>query len=126
LKRPRLARLALALLALSPLLNSCGAARTQAERRLILTLDPPGLKPGTLIQVTARPVPDAEMLWVSGTVKVMGAPVMPFRPGEKGAWNFRTMIPVFATISPGQYEARAWGDSKDGKRYEGSLLIDVK
>jgi hypothetical protein len=119
-------RLALGLALMLPLLASCGGAKIQNERRLILSLNPPELKPGLMIQISALPEPNVEMAWVSGTVKVMGAPVMPFKKDPSGAWSFRTMIPVFATLEPGRYEARAWGDSKDGKRYEGDLLIDVK
>jgi len=109
-----------------PLLASCAGAKPGAERRLILSMQPPELRPGVMIQVAARPLPQAEMAWVSGTVKVMGAPVMPFRPDGAGGWAFKTMVPAFASIAPGRYEARAWGDSKDGLRYEGNLFIDVK
>ena len=116
------------LLALSALLGlgGCASAKIDPGRRLTLSLSPPELKPGQLIQVSAAPPAGVELAWVSGTVKVMGAPVMPFRKSEAGTWAFKTMIPAFASISPGTYEAKAWGDSLEGQRYEGSLLIKVK
>lgn len=116
----------LCLLALMPLLASCAGAKPKNEHRLIVTMTPPELKAGQLLLVTARPEPAAEMAWVSGTVKVMGAPVMPFRRGADGIWAFKTMIPAFASLTPGKYVAEAWGDSKDGQHYEGILNIDVK
>jgi len=119
-------RLGLLGLALLPFLASCAGGTVAQERRLIVSMSPPELKAGQMIQVTARPQPAAELAWVSGTVEVMGAPVMPFARASDGAWNFKTMIPVFASIRPGKYEARAWGDTADGKRYEGNLIIDVK
>lgn len=120
-------RLALGLiLALAPLLASCSGAKAAPERRLILSMEPPELKAGQLIQISVRPEPEAALAWVSGTVKVMGAPVMPFRKDEHGLWKFKTMIPVFASISPGHYEAKAWGDSTAGQHYEGNLIIEVK
>jgi hypothetical protein len=119
-------RRSLALLVLLPFLSSCGSAKIQGDHRLIISMDPPQLQAGSMIQVSAVPVPPTEMAWVSGTVKVMGAPVMPFQRQENGTWTFKTMIPIFASITPGQYQANAWGESKDGQRYEGSLVLNVK
>lgn len=107
-------------------LFGCAASKPQNAHRLALSMMPPELKAGQMIQVSAFPGPGVEMAWVSGTVKVLGAPVMPFRKAEHGAWVFRTMIPAFASLSPGTYEARAWGDSVEGQRFEGSLFLDVK
>jgi hypothetical protein len=116
----------LGLLALLPILASCRSAAVVQDRRLILTLNPPELKAGEIIQVTAKPVPQTEMAWVSGTVKIMGAPVMPFKRDENGEWSIKTMLSPLLTITPGSYQAKAWGDDKNGLRYEGNLSIDVK
>lgn len=119
-------RLGLLALTLLPLLCSCAGAKPEAKRQLILSLDPPRLEPGEIILVSARPEPMATMRWISGTVQVLGAPTMPFEPGVDGSWIFKTQIPIFSTIEPGSYLAKAWGDDQDGQRYEGSLLIQVK
>jgi len=113
---------AFALLALA----GCAGSKPPNVHRLALVMTPPELKAGQMIQVSASPGPGVEMAWVSGTVKVLGAPVMPFRKDSHGTWVFKTMIPAFASLSPGTYEARAWGDSVEGQRYEGGLFVDVK
>jgi hypothetical protein len=88
---------------------------------------PPELKPGQTVVVTAQPVPPTELLWVSGTVKVMGFPDMAFtKDSQDGLWKIKTMIPIFASIEPGIYEAKAWGLSKDGQQYEGTFKMQVK
>jgi hypothetical protein len=119
-------RLAACLGALLPLLVSCSGAAVKQDRRLILKLSPPELRPGEIIQVSAQPEPKAQMAWVSGTVKVMGAPVMPFKKDSNGTWSIKTMMSPLVTIAPGTYEARAWGDDVSGQHYEGNLSIDVK
>lgn len=112
-------------LALGALTFGCHAVGPQ--RSLVLKMIPPELKPGQTLVVIAQPVPPAELLWVSGTVKVMGFPDMAFtKDGKDGLWKIKTMIPIFASVEPGDYEAKAWGRSKDGQNYEGTLQVHVK
>jgi hypothetical protein len=108
------------------LLAGCAGGKVNEGRKLLLSLQPPEIKAGQLIQLSVKPESGEELAWVSGTVKVMGAPVLPLKKGQDGNWVFRTMVPAFAVISPGTYEARAWGDAPDGRRFEGSLSVVVK
>jgi hypothetical protein len=99
------------------------------ERTLELSVDPPSpaqLDPGTLIRVSARPVPWASMLWVSGTVQIFGAPVGAFRRAADGSWKFRTMVPPMATVPPGSYRIKAWGRTRDGAEIRGELTYKVE
>lgn len=114
--------LALCLLAAS----GCHSVRKNGGS-LRLSLDPPELAAGQLITVTAAPEPAAELAWVSGTVKVMGAATLPFRKDPStGHWQFKTMIPAFVSLPSGSYEAKAWGETRAGARYEGSMTVLVK
>jgi hypothetical protein len=121
-------RLALAAAAMAlgaALLSGCHAVAPQ--RQLIITMNPPEFRPGAQLVVTARPLPQAEMAYVSGTVDVMGFPDLAFsRDAADGQWKFKTMIPIFASVSPGNYQVKAWGLSRGGQRYDGSLNVQVK
>jgi len=106
------------------LLFGCSQAKVQPERRLILDVQPAELAPGVLVRVSARPAPDAALVSVSGTVAVPGAWVMPFHwDAAQKAWAFRTVIPSLISIPAGQYTVKAWGETRDGRRYEGSTAV---
>jgi hypothetical protein len=96
---------------------------------LLLTVDPPSparLDPGSLVSVTARPEPPAAMQWVSGTVRILGAPVTDFRPRADGSWGFRTMVPPMLSVPPGTYHIRAWGRTAAGEDLRGELTYEVE
>ena len=94
---------------------------------LRLSLDPPQLQPGVPMTLSVRPEPPTELLWVSGTVEVMGVPTLPLRQDPTdGVWKFRSMLPSFVSIPAGTYKVKAWGVSKQGKRAEGELSIKVE
>jgi hypothetical protein len=106
------------------LLFGCSKAQVQAERRLIIDVQPAELAPGMLVRVSAKPLPYAVLASVSGTVAVPGAWVMPFHwDAQQKAWAFRTVIPSLASIPAGQYVVKAWGQTLDGRRYEGSATV---
>ncbi len=126
----RLARPALAGLALL-LLSACATRAPKPEgRRLVLSAlpaPPAALPSGTIVSVSARPVPAAELAWVSGTVKILGAPVLGMKPGADGqSWSFRTMVPPMVTVPVGKYEVRAWGRTRAGEAVEGTMTYEVK
>lgn len=113
------------------LLAGCAAKAPKPDaRRLELSVQPAppaSLPSGTVVQVAARAVPEAELAWVSGTVKIFGAPVMPLKPDPDGrTWRFRTMVPPLVTVPPGAYEVRAWGRTKAGEDLEGVLSYEVR
>jgi hypothetical protein len=109
------------------LLFLSGCHSVAPQRQLIITMNPPEFRPGAALVVTARPLPQAEMAYVSGTVNVMGFPDLAFsRDLVDGQWKFKTMIPIFASVNPGNYQVKAWGLSKAGQRYDGALYVQVK
>jgi hypothetical protein len=117
-------RLLLALALGLGLLAGCSHAPVQPERRLILSVQPAELAPGMLVRVSARPEPDAALASVSGTVAVPGAWVMPFHwDAQQKAWAFRTVIPSLIAIPAGEYTVKAWGETADGRRYQGSTTV---
>ena len=106
-------------------LASCHAVKT--ENRLILKVEPAELQPGVKLTVTAVPQPLAEMAYVSGTVAVSGAPVLPFKYNAAAKhWYFGMLIPALVSIPPGEYEVKVWGQSLAGARYEGRTTVKVK
>lgn len=121
----------LAALALGLLLGACAGRKPALDaRRLELSVEPapPALLPsGTIVKVAARAVPDAELAWVSGTVKIMGAPVLAMKPDADGkTWRFRTMVPPMVTVPAGKYEVKAWGRTKSGEELKGMFSYEVK
>jgi hypothetical protein len=123
-------RRGLALLALAGLLQGCGGARPAAEGpALILAVEPASpasLISGTIVKVSARPQPAAELAWVSGTVKVFGAKPLALKKAADGSWGFKTMVPPLVTVPRGTYEIKAWGRTQDGKAVEGRMNYEVK
>lgn len=118
-------------LALGLLLGACaGKPPLPGARRLELSVDPapPARLPsGTIVRVAARAVPDAELAWVSGTVKIMGAPVLAMKPDADGkTWRFKTMVPPMLTVPAGKYEVKAWGRTKNGEELQGLFSYEVK
>jgi hypothetical protein len=110
-----------------------GCSRQQvaagAPPRLLVGVFPPSptrLDPGTLIRITARPEPSIAMDWVSGTVRILGAPVTAFRRGEDGTWGFKTMVPPMVTVPPGTYAIKVWGRAHDGEALSGTLSYEVE
>jgi hypothetical protein len=88
---------------------------------------PANLAPGTLVKVTARPEPPAEMVWVSGTVKIFGAPVLPFkRDPAGGTWSFKTVVPPLASVPAGSYEIKVWGRTASGEEVSSNLNYEVR
>jgi hypothetical protein len=80
-----------------------------------------------VVTVSALPVPEAEMAWVSGTVKLMGAPVLGMKPAADGKrWQFRTMVPPMVTVPAGRYEVKAWGRTKAGEDIQGQMTYEVQ
>lgn len=123
--------LLLALAALAAFaLTACKPALKAEGRRLELSalpMPPSPLPSGTVVTVSARPVPEGEMEWVSGTVKLMGAPVLAMKPaGDGKSWSFRTMVPPMVSVPAGRYEVKAWGRSKAGEDVQGSMSYEVK
>jgi hypothetical protein len=116
-------------------LAACALAGCAGQRiignapRLVLTVSPPSparLDPGTLVSVTAVSEPRVAMRWVSGTVRILGAPVTDFRLRADGSWGFRTMVPPMMGVPPGAYHIRAWGRSVDGQDLRGELTYEVE
>jgi hypothetical protein len=90
-------------------------------------MTPPELKAGQALEISARPAQPVTLEWVSGTVKVMYAPVMPLKwDAASGAWKFRTMISPLVRIPKGQYKVQAWGEDKTGGKYTGEMNVEVK
>ncbi len=116
------------------ILALAGCARSRLgphgpARVLVLKVDPAPpvhLMGGTLVQVSARPRPWAAMAWVSGTVKIFGAPVAAFKPTRDGAWVFRTMVPPLFTVPAGVYRVQAWGRTRGGESVRGELKYEVE
>jgi hypothetical protein len=122
-----LRRLALAALAAGLLLSGCHQAKPGGPGVLLLKVEPTKFKPGAIVTVSAKPPQGSVLAQVSGTVAVMGAPTVPFQfDGVSKAWVFRTLIPDMVTIPPGDYQVKAWGADKAGRRYEGSTTISVQ
>lgn len=108
------------------ILAACHSAKP-AGPRLELSVQPPVLKAGVLVQVTARPVPGVQLAWVSGTVKVMGAPVAAFKEDKKeGVWRFKTMVPAFASVPKGSYKVKAWGRTRTGEEVLGEMDYEAR
>jgi hypothetical protein len=120
----------LALAALVLLAGCRQAVKAEGGRHLELSalpLPPTSLPSGTVVTVSARTVPDGEMAWVSGTVKLLGAPVLAMKPTDDGkSWWFRTMVPPMVTVPAGRYEVKAWGRTKSGEDLQGSMSYEVK
>lgn len=94
---------------------------------LELSVSPPQLKAGAVVLVTARPVPPVELLWVSGTVKVMGAPVVGFKQDKATKlWQLRSQVPAFVSIPPGLYAVKAWGKTRAGEDIKGEMEYEAK
>ena len=110
-----------------------GCQRQQAVLRsvprLVLAVSPASparLEPGSLVRVTALPVPWVDLAWVSGTVGVLGAPTAAFRRGPDGVWSFRTMVPPMVLVPAGAYRVKAWGRAVDGEEVRGTLTYEVE
>jgi hypothetical protein len=119
----------LAALAAFALAGCAGQQIAGNPPRLLLTVYPPSpaqLDPGTLVSVTAQTEPRVAMQWVSGTVRILGAPVTDFRPLADGSWGFTTMVPPMVNVPPGTYHIRAWGRSMDGEDVRGELTYEVE
>ncbi|HXB98472.1 MAG TPA: hypothetical protein VNZ54_10505, partial [bacterium] len=76
--------------------------------------------------VQARTVPATQLASLSGTVKMMGAPSLAFRPAADGTWYFRTMVPPMTTVPPGHYQIKAWGRTADGQDVTANMDYEVK
>lgn len=112
-------------------LTGCAGRTPKPEGpRLQLSVEPapPAKLPsGTIVTVTAQPVPATELAWVSGTVKLFGAPVLGLKMDAKsGAWRFRTMVPPMVLVPAGMYEVKAWGRTRAGEAIEGTFSYEVK
>jgi hypothetical protein len=124
-------RRAALLAALAFTLAACaGKAPSPDARRLELSVSPPApaaLPSGTVVSVTARVLPEARMAWVSGTVKILGAPTLPMKLDADGkTWRFKTMVPPMVRVPAGKYEVRAWGRTLEGEAIEGAMSYEVK
>lgn len=112
-------------------LGAC-AGKTPASGATHLELNalpaaPATLLSGTIVSVSAQAVPGAELAWVSGTVKLLGAPVLPMRLDPDGhTWRFRTMVPPLVTVPPGMYQIKAWGRTRSGAPVQGQMTYEVK
>ena len=94
------------------------------EHPLVLKVDPPLLESGKWITVTAAAADGADLRYVSGTVKVLGAPVLPLRYDRKQRlWRYRIYIPDLVSIKAGKYRVLAWGQTSAGRKYEGSSEV---
>jgi hypothetical protein len=89
-------------------------------------VSPARLDPGTIVTVSARTAPFTQLASLSGTVKMMGAPVLAFRPAQDGTWYFRTMVPPMTTVPPGHYQIKAWGRTADGQEVKANMDYEVK
>jgi hypothetical protein len=106
------------------LLGACH--QVSKENRLILTLTPDSLTPGTKVEVMAVPQVPVVLQSVSGTVAVTGAWVVPFAyDASRQAWIFKTIIPSMISIPSGKYEVKAWGLTAQGTRVEGSTIVNM-
>ncbi|HTB33685.1 MAG TPA: hypothetical protein VK842_02370 [bacterium] len=114
------------------LLGACASAPKRAggpPPSLVLSAlpaPPAQLDPGTIVTVQARTQPATQLAWVSGTVRIMGAPTLAFRPGADGTWSFRTMVPPMTTVPPGLYQIKAWGRTADGQDVKANMAYEVK
>ncbi len=129
--RPRRALSALGAAAFLLLAASCTRVGVRPGPRPVLSLKvvpapPARLEPGGFVRVTARCVPPVALGWVSGTVGILGAPVVAFRRGPAGAWSFRTMVPPFLNVPPGTYRVKAWGRTLDGRAVRGEMDYEVE
>jgi hypothetical protein len=125
LKRPGAALLGLALLA------GCAHAPQALGPAPSLVLSalpapPAQLDPGVIVTVEARTLPQTQLAWVSGTVRIMGAPTLAFRQGADGTWSFRTMVPPMTTVPPGLYQIKAWGRTAEGQDVKATMEYEVK
>jgi hypothetical protein len=121
---------ALFALAALALVAGCRPAMKAEGHRLELSAlpqPPTSLPSGTVVTVSARTVPEGDLAWVSGTVKLLGAPVLAMKPAADGkSWWFRTMVPPMVTVPAGHYEVKAWGRTKAGEDVQGSMSYEVK
>jgi hypothetical protein len=123
--------LALAACAGAPVASAGGASASPAgpAPRLAITVDPAGpatLAPGTIVRVRAALQGAGQLEWVSGTVKIMGAPVLGLKPTADGAWAFKTMVPPMTTVPAGRYKVKVWGRLTDGRELSETLDYEVK
>lgn|GEM_PF-2400721 len=91
-----------------------------------LPAPPARLDPGTIVTVQARTQPPTQLAWVSGTVRIMGAPVLAFRQTPDGTWFFRTMVPPMTAVPPGHYQIKAWGRTAAGQDVKANMDYEVK
>lgn len=128
----RSVRLALALAAGALLFSACAkkAEVLPSGRFLELRCDPASpaeLPSGKLVEIKAVPVPQAEMQWVSGTVKLFGAPNIVFKKDPKdGNFRFRTMVPPMVEVPIGKYAIKVWGRTTAGEAVEGHMDYEVR
>lgn len=115
---------------LALLLAACARVAVLPPLRLAFRLSPPSparLLPGSRVRVSVRVEPPTQMLWVSGTVGILGAPVVAFRRSKDGgSWIFRTMVPPFLSVPSGTYRVKAWGMARDGRKVRGETTYEVE
>ena len=118
-----------ALLGLALLAGCAGAPSVHGPAPSLLLsalpAPPTRLDPGIIVTVRARTEPPTQLAWVSGTVKIMGAPVLGFRQAADGTWSFRTMVPPMTTVPPGTYQIKAWGRTADGQDVKATMDYEV-
>lgn len=125
----RFSGVALVAAALLAPLAGCHRVRPDMAVRPVLdiSISPEILAPGAAVSVAVKPVPAVAMRSVSGTVAVMGAPVMPFSyDAARELWVFKTVIPTMVAIPAGAYTVKAWGLSAQGDKIEGSRQIRIQ
>lgn len=113
------------------LLAACaGHAPSADQPRLVLSAlpaPPAELRSGMVVSVAAQAQPAVELAWVSGTVKLLGAPVLPMRLDADGrTWRFRTMVPPLVMVPAGDYQIKAWGRTRAGAPIEGQMSYEVR
>jgi hypothetical protein len=122
-------------LALAGLAGCAGAPALKAEHplpplpRLALSVEPASpatLLPGTIVRVRAQVDGQGQLAWVSGTVRLMGAPVLGLKQAADGSWGFKTMVPPMTTVPAGHYKVKVWGRLKDGRELSETLDYEVK
>jgi hypothetical protein len=100
--------------------------RLKPEHTLILTMEPPQLESGRWLTVTAQVADQSLLSYVSGTVQVMGAWVVPLKYDRaRNAWYFSAFIPDMIVIPPGKYGLKAWGQDAGGEYYEGTASVEA-
>jgi hypothetical protein len=97
------------------------------DRALQISVSPEILESGHWVTVTAGTLEPVALRYVSGTVAVMGAPVLPLKYDRQlKKWAFKTYIPEFVSLPPGLYSIKAWGQTDDGVYYEGTTTVKAK